>query len=85
MKESLKEKIRLEARVDRLQEARRGLFRIWFALDGLRGLDGLADPVEAAYDEVAQAWRVAVEEAGDEVPEDRFPDGIDEAIEVGSE
>lgn len=83
MEESLKEKIRLEARVDRLREARRGLFRIWFTLDSLRGLDGLADPVEAAYDEVAQAWRVAVDEAGGEVPEDRLPDAVDEAIEVG--
>lgn len=83
MKESLKEKIRLEARVDRLQEARRGLFRVWFALDGLRGLDGLADPVEAAYDEVADAWRVAVKEAEGEVPEDRLRAAMEEPIEVG--
>lgn len=82
MKGAVNEEIRLKARVDRLQEARRGLFRQWFRLDSLRGLDGLAEAVEEAYDEVSEAWKVAVREAEGEVPEDRLRAAMDDPIEV---
>lgn len=83
MKEERKDAARRHARVQALDELADQLRRAWLALDQHRGLESLAEPVEAAVDAVEEALETAGEEL-EGAEEGRLPEtALDGAVEWG--